>query len=149
MTDSPTVVGRDVVISTTIAAPPDEVFDYLIDLDKLTRWMGYEGEVVAEPEGVFRLRVTDNSDWAVGEFVEIDRPSRVVLTWGWEGSDLVPPGSSTVTITVEADGDHSVVTLTHSGLCQGQDDEHEKGWTYFFGRLAVAGSGGDPGPQAH
>ena len=32
----------------------------------------------------------------VGEFVELDPPNHLVFTWGWEGDEDVPPGSSTV-----------------------------------------------------
>lgn len=148
MTDTPPTVGRDVVVSTTVAAPAPVVYGYFVDLDKLTRWMGHDGTIVAEPGGIFRLHVTDQA-CAVGEFVELVPPERVVFTWGWEGSELTPPGSSTVTVSLQPDGDATVVTLVHRGLCEGEDDRHEAGWTYFSGRLAVAGAGDDPGPQAH
>ncbi len=147
MSNSP-VVGRDVELSTTIQAPADIVFDYLVDLDKLTRWMGYEGDVSAEPGGNFVLRVTESDDWAVGKFVSVDRPDAVAFTWGWRGSDETPPGSSLVTITLQEHDGATEVTLVHSGLCLGQDDRHEGGWMYFLPRLADAAVGQNPGPQS-
>ena len=42
--------------------------------------------VEASPGGVYRVNVTGTRH-AVGEYVEIDRPRRVVFTWGWEGDE--------------------------------------------------------------
>jgi len=40
--------------------------------------------------------------------------------------------------------------MTHSGLPNAAAcANHEKGWIHYFGRLAVAASGGDPGPDSH
>jgi uncharacterized protein YndB with AHSA1/START domain len=67
---------------------------------------------------------------AVGEYVEVDPPRRLVYTWGWaeEGSAMVPPGSSTVEVTLEADGDGTIVRLRHSGLPTTTFDFHGDGW---------------------
>ena len=47
---------------------------------------------------------------ARGEYVEVDPPSRVVFTWGWEDQETaVPPGSSTVEITLTPDGEGTKV----------------------------------------
>jgi len=71
-----------------------------------------------------------------------------VFTWGWEDSDEVPPGSTTVEVTLTADGDATIVRLRHSGLePDEQREQHRHGWTHFLGRLEVAGAGGDPGPD--
>ena len=32
-------------------------------------------------------------DIAAGKYVEVVRDRRVVFTWGWEGNEMVPPGS--------------------------------------------------------
>jgi hypothetical protein len=38
--------------------------------------------------------------------------------------------------------------MTHSGLPdEAECASHEKGWAHYFGRLAVAVAGGDPGPD--
>ena len=85
---------------------------------------------------------------ARGEFVEIDPPRRVVFTWGWEGMDAVPPGSSTVEVTFEPDGDATILRLVHRGLPSAEEvQQHSHGWDMYLGRLVVAGAGGDPGPD--
>jgi uncharacterized protein YndB with AHSA1/START domain len=84
----------------------------------------------------------------VGRYLVVDPPRRLVLTWGWEGNQHLPPGSSTVEITLEPDGEGTIVRLRHTGL---PDDElrqqHREGWVRYLDRLSVAASGGDPGPE--
>lgn len=126
-----------IVMSERIRATPAEVFEFLVRPDMLTRWMGAQAKIDATPGGTFWLDV-NGSDVASGTYLEVDPPNRVVFTWGWEGSDEVPPGSSTVSFVLTADGDETVVELVHSGLPGGQDDEHIRGWTHFFPRLAPA-----------
>ncbi len=76
---------------------------------------------------------------AQGEFVEVRRPDTIVFTWGWAGSDDVPPGSTTVEIVLEVAGQGTLLRLRHTGL----PDEsaaalHTEGWEMYLGRLADA-----------
>jgi uncharacterized protein YndB with AHSA1/START domain len=125
----------DLVMTERVTATPEQVFDYLVDPDKLARWMGNAAEVDPTPGGRFRV-MFPGEDVALGNYVEIDRPNRVVFTWGWQNSTDVPPGSTTVTFTLTADGDETLIELCHAGLPLGPEDEHHTGWTYCFGRLA-------------
>ncbi|MEZ0234601.1 MAG: SRPBCC domain-containing protein [Actinomycetota bacterium] len=87
--------------------------------------------------------------WAriVSGFIE-RRADLVVFTWGWEGDDEVPPGSTTVQIELAAVGEATTLTLEHSGLPSGHAAAmHEEGWRLFGSRLAVVATGGDPGPM--
>jgi uncharacterized protein YndB with AHSA1/START domain len=138
----------DLVLTERIRATPDQVFQYLVEPDKLIRWMGTEADLDPTPGGAFRINVT-GQDIAAGTYVEVDRPHRVVFTWGWEGSPTVPPGSTTVAIALWADGDETVVELTHSGLPGGMDDEHRQGWTHYLDRLSrlTAGETLEPDPM--
>lgn len=136
----------DLVMSERIRATPDQVFRFLVEPDKLVRWMGVEAQIDPRPGGAFWLDVT-GQNIAAGNYVEVDPPHRVVFTWGWEGSEEVPPGSSTVAFTLTAEGDETIVELVHSGLPGGQSDEHVRGWTYFVGRLVRAAAGQVLEPQ--
>ena len=103
--------GRVVEVERRIAAPREEVFVFLTDPDKYTEWMGEAVELDPRPGGVYRVRM--NSDRvALGEYVEVDPPSRVVFTWGWEGDGAVPPGSTRVEITSTTSFRTSAFTLT-------------------------------------
>jgi uncharacterized protein YndB with AHSA1/START domain len=135
-----------VELRVRLGASPDEVFLYLTDAERYVRWQGVKAELDARPGGVFRVWMDANTV-ARGEFVEVESPSRVVFTWGWEGSDGVPPGSTTVELTLEPDGDGTVLSLRHTGLPDGEAAAmHEEGWLFFTERLAATVRGEDPGP---
>ena len=129
-----------------IDAAPEAIFPFLTDPQKIVRWKGVDATLEASPGGVYRVNVTGVKH-AVGEYLEVDAPNRVVFTWGWEGDEQLPPGSSTVTIELISDGDGTIVRLTHSGLPEGADAAQLQGWEHFLPRLAIVASGGDPGPD--
>lgn len=129
-----------------IDASPEAIFPFLTDPRKIVRWKGVDATVEASPGGVYRVNVT-GARHAVGEYVEVDAPHRVVFTWGWEGDEQLPPGSSTVTIELISDGEGTIVRLTHSGLPEGADAAQLQGWEHFLPRLAIVAGGGDPGPD--
>lgn len=136
-----------VEVERRIAAAPSDVFDFLVDPVKYVRWKGIEAQLDPRPGGRYRVQMTADSAVA-GTYVAVDPPSRVVFTWGWEDDEAVPPGSTTVEITLAADGDGTLVRLRHSGLPNAAaSDLHRSGWEHFGDRLAVAGAGGDPGPD--
>jgi uncharacterized protein YndB with AHSA1/START domain len=129
-----------------IAARPDTVFRFLIDPDRMLRWMGSGVALDPRPGGIYRVDV-NGRDVARGEFVEVVPPSRVVFTFGWEGGGPLPPGSTTVEISLEPDGEGTIVRLRHSGLPREAREQHAQGWEHYLGRLAIAVGGGDPGPD--
>lgn len=130
-----------------VEARPETVFEFFTDAEKMTRWMGQTAELEARPGGAFRVDI--NGRWvASGEFVEVTWPRRVVFTWGWESGSAVTPGSSTVEVSLEPDGEATLVRLTHRDLPDGEARQaHGHGWDNYLGRLVVAVPGGDPGPD--
>jgi uncharacterized protein YndB with AHSA1/START domain len=136
-------------VSIRIEAQPDTVFRYFIDPARMCAWMGVAAELDPQPGGRFRVNVT-GSDIAVGEYVELVPPERIVWSWGWEGPDGAPPWSSTVEVTLVPDGEATVVHLRHSGLPdEDARNNHRDGWTHYTCRLAIAATGGDPGPDSN
>ena len=136
-------------VSIRIEAQPDTVFRYFIDPARMCAWMGVAAELDPRPGGRFRINVT-GGDIAVGEYVEIVPLQRVVWSWGWEGTDGTPPWSSVVEVTLTPDGEATVVHLRHSGLPdEDSRSNHRKGWTHYTARLAIAATGGDPGPDSN
>lgn len=134
-----------------IAASPETVWELLVDPDKAVRWWGQAVLIEAWPGGKLRIEVTPHSIVS-GEVLEVDPPRRLVCTWGWElgggGPELVPPGSSTVEIELVASGTGTTFRLVHRGLPdEGAAASHSAGWDHYLGRLTVAASGGDPGPD--
>lgn len=137
MTD--TSSSTALVLIQRISAPREAVFEFLVDPAKLSRWMG-DATIDPTPGGVFRLDINDHT--ALGEYVVVDPPRSVSFTWGWENGAAVPPGSTTVTISLTDDGEGTLVQLRHDGLPLGPEDEHKVGWTMCLDRLpdAVASS---------
>jgi uncharacterized protein YndB with AHSA1/START domain len=129
----------------SIDASPETVWEFFVDPDKLKRWKGIDAELDAEPGGTFYCEVIPGHK-ARGEFVELDRPNRLVYTWGWEGNDKVPPGSSTIEVVLTADGDGTSLQFVHRGLPDAEQvASHAHGWDHYLPRLEVAAAGGDAG----
>jgi uncharacterized protein YndB with AHSA1/START domain len=134
------ILNREIYID----APPETVFGFLVEPEKMMRWMGVEAEFEARPGGLYRVNVS-GEDVARGEVVEVTPHERVVFTWGWEGGETLPPGGSRIEITLANTGNGTTLRMVHSGLPNELVDRHGDGWDHFIPRLAVAGAGGDPG----
>jgi uncharacterized protein YndB with AHSA1/START domain len=134
-----------VVSEIRISAPPETVFDFFVDPTKMARWMGSRVEVDPRPGGAYALDINAQAR-ARGAYLEVVPPSRVVFTFGWEADQAVPPGSSTVEVTLTPDGDGTHVRLVHRGLTVPEmREQHRHGWQHYLARLGIAAAGGDPG----
>lgn len=131
-----------------IDASPETVWEFLVDPEKATRWMGQAASFEARPGGAYRVEVIPGNT-AVGEFMELDPPRRLVYTWGWEpgGFDKsVPPGSSTIEIELVPSGQGTTLRFTHRDLPHEEAvQSHAHGWDHYFERLVIAARGDDPG----
>lgn len=126
-----------VEVRVRLEAPPEEVFPYLVEPDRYVRWQGVKADLDPRPGGVFRVWM-DADSVARGEYVAVEPPNRVVFTWGWEGNADIPPGSTTVELTLEPDGDATILLLRQTGLPDGASAAmHEEGWMLFTGKLAT------------
>jgi uncharacterized protein YndB with AHSA1/START domain len=129
-------------IRQRIEASPEIVFAYLTDSQRFVRWMGVGAELDPRPGGRYRIDV-DGVHIASGEYQEVDPPHRLVITWGWEGHPTVPPGSTTVEITLTPERDGTLLRLRHLGLPdEGERRLHTEGWVQYLSQLAAAGGGG-------
>jgi uncharacterized protein YndB with AHSA1/START domain len=139
----PLVVRREV----QIAAPPSTVFAFLTDPQKILSWMGSEVETEAHPGGIYLVKgVGGQGRTARGAFKEVVPVHRLAYSFGWEGSEPVPPGSSLIEIDLEDRDGGTLLRMTHSGLPdEAQCAAHARGWAHYFGRLAVAAAGENPG----
>lgn len=129
--------------SIEIEAPPERVFDHLVTEAGLTAWMGQSAHLDARVEGVFAVDIAGHP--VRGRFLEITRPHRVIVSWGFAGSDDLPPGASTVSFELSATPLGTRVDLVHSGLPETEVPGHRDGWDHFVPRLELAATGRDPG----
>jgi uncharacterized protein YndB with AHSA1/START domain len=133
----------------SIAAAPETVWEFFVDPAKLNRWMGIQAELEPHPGGVFRCEVLPGHV-ALGEFVELDPPHRLVFTWGWaqSGGDESPvrPGSSTIEVELTPESDGTSLRFVHRDLPSAESTaSHAHGWEHYLERLEVLGADGDPG----
>jgi uncharacterized protein YndB with AHSA1/START domain len=141
VTDTTTVYERTLAID----ASPETVWEFLVEPEKLKRWKGIDAELDTRAGGTFYCEVIPGHK-ARGEYVEVDRPRRLVFTWGWEGNEGVPPGSSTIEVELTPEGDGTSLHFVHRNLPSAEAvASHAHGWDHYLPRLEVAAAGGDPG----
>jgi uncharacterized protein YndB with AHSA1/START domain len=138
-----------------VSGSPEKVFEYFTDPEKYRKWQGLEAELDPRPGGVFKV-TTAPDVWARGAYVAVERPHRILLTWGFEshgpplprGLEQVPPGSSTVEFTFVEDGDGTIIRVRHMGLPSEEAQwAHEQGWKTYLPRLGLLQKGDDPGEE--
>jgi uncharacterized protein YndB with AHSA1/START domain len=138
----------ELVQEIVVDARPETIFDLLTVAGEHVRWMGTEAELDPRPGGAYRVLVAGQHP-AVGEFVEVVINERVVFTFGWDApGNPVPPGSSTIEISLHPEGDKTRVRLVHRDLPEGMVGEHTHGWGHYLSRLSAAASGVELAPDA-
>ena len=144
MTDTAVVTA-----SVRIAATPDVVFPYFTDATLLVEWMGRWASLEPTPGGSFEVDL--GCAPVRGSYVVVEPPRRVVFTWGIAGNDNLPPGSTTVEVTLTAIGQDTLVELIHRDLPESRHHDHRAGWARLLDALATLEArdrGGIPSTQA-
>lgn len=129
--------------SIDIDASPETVFAYLTTNEGMTAWMGRHADLQPRPGGRFAVDIAGHP--VRGEFLHVEPPTRVVVSWGFAGSDDLPAGASTVEFVLTRITGGTRVDLRHSDLPDAEVRGHADGWANFLPRLAVVGEGGDAG----
>jgi uncharacterized protein YndB with AHSA1/START domain len=128
-----------------IKARPQIVFDAVTAAEGIAHWWGPDAGPVlvaeADPRvgGRYRvrfLRMLDNTEYeSSGEYLEIVRPARIVMSWRWRDGNP-DPGESRVEITLKAVPEGTELTFIHSQL---HDEDarrsHEEGWAGALDKL--------------
>jgi len=138
--------GDDVVHQLVLRAPVEQVFDMFTDPRQLVRWIGISADLQPRPGGRFRFEVTPGQ-FCEGQYVIVERPGRLVFTWGWTDPRFgLPPGTSRVEVTLTSGQDARVtrLRLVHSGLAGDLGLLHDDGWSRFLARLTATAAGDDP-----
>jgi hypothetical protein len=59
----------------------------------------------------------------------------------------MPPQSTAVDVSLVAQGDRTILQITHQELPLDAVHAHRTGWEHYLPRLAAAATGADPGPD--
>ena len=130
---------RSIEVTKRLSAPIDEVFRWWTEPALVERWMAPIGDVRATLDARIggSLQVVMSGQGVViehtGEFLEIDRPRRLVFTWRSRFTGQQP---SIVTVELEPDGDDAtIVRLVHAELPESAVSSHRDGWGGMLARL--------------
>ncbi len=132
---------NDVKKEIYIQCKPETLFSYFTDPSKMQQWFGTD--ILLEPAVGGRFRIDLNGhDVALGEYLEVDPFKRIVMTFGWEKSKLVPPGASKLIIELIPEQEGTKLIFIHADLPNEEEKvSHEKGWQQFLQRLLLAVEG--------
>lgn len=139
---------RVVAHELRVEASPETVFSYFTDPAKLVEWMGEEATLDPRPGGICRIVIGPGV--MCGSFSEVEPPSRVVFSWGWEQRYFdIPPGETRVEVTLTPADGGTLVRLTHTKLPPSAIGFHDMGWEHYMERLGLAVSGVPAGPDPY
>ena len=135
------------VITKVFNASVEDVFDAWIDPEQIAAWYGPEGftndvhTFEVKEGGTYRLTMNapDGKKHPLkGQFITINRPSKLVFTWQWEkGMGEADDGrETTVTVEFTPVGDTTEMTMTHAGFVSEKSKQmHNQGWSSSFNKL--------------
>jgi uncharacterized protein YndB with AHSA1/START domain len=140
-----------VTLVRRIKASPDVVFEAVTTPEGIANWWGPDAGPVLLAEsdprvgGSYRVRfrrLAGTEHECHGEFLVVDRPKRVVMSWYWAGG-AEDPNESQLEIILRRIEEGTELTLTHSRLADETTREsHEDGWAGALAKLD-AHFGGD------
>ncbi|MEX1112637.1 MAG: SRPBCC domain-containing protein [Candidatus Andersenbacteria bacterium] len=129
------MMNSSLEVKRTIKAPIEKVWQAWTDQEAVKKWYSPEqmsvgtAEVDLRSGGAYRI-VMDGPDGqhvVGGTYIEVQKPSKLVFSWKWEGSDT---SDSKVTVELaEVDSNTTEVTLRHEDLAGDKDVQmHTQGW---------------------
>src|SRR5262245_42363359 len=122
--------------SVVIHASPTTVFRFFTESERWAAWWGPGSTIEAKAGGRVYIRHPNGIE-TLGEVIEVAPPERIVFTYGFASGNPMPPGSSRVTIRLEAVSAGTRLHLHHDFAEANVRDEHVQGWRY---QLSVFGN---------
>jgi len=124
-----------------IEARPETVWKYWTDRDAMREWWGAVIDLDVRPGGACRVAMYEGPTM-VGEFLELEPFTRLVMSFGWEQVGDAPPiqpGSTRVEVTLQEDAGDTILVLRHTGLPGALATQlHGEGWTRHWPALIDA-----------
>ena len=136
----------ELVIRRLLPAPPALVWQVWTTPAHIMQWWGPRGCVAfsctmdPRPGGAWRvgMRAPDGEVlWTRGEFHELVPPSRMVMSFAWDGPVGVLGGPTVVTIDLTEHAGQTQLVLRHHGFeTDDARDRHLAGWIDSIDRFA-------------
>jgi uncharacterized protein YndB with AHSA1/START domain len=131
-------------IARRFDASTERVFDAWLDPKIASRWLftspaSLESDFDLDVRVGGKWRISDRCDdteyAAIGEYLAIDRPHRLVFTFAMPQFSLE---YDRVIVDIAPDGDGCILTLTEEGLPPSYEGPSKNGWSSMFNDLAAA-----------
>jgi uncharacterized protein YndB with AHSA1/START domain len=142
--------GHTLVMHRTFDAPRILVWKAWTEANHLMRWMCPAEFMVLFAENDLRIggkwrsgmRSPEGEDFIhCGEYLEIEKPSRLVFTHTWESNRLEPRANTKITVVLNEIGGKTQMIFIHAGLATEESAcSHRHGWTGAFENLAQLAS---------
>ncbi|HEX8551721.1 MAG TPA: SRPBCC domain-containing protein [Abditibacteriaceae bacterium] len=136
---------HELVITRVFDAPRELVWRAWTESEHLQRWSCPKDFVVLFSEaalqsgGAWRvgMRSPEGREYVMfGEYSEIEPPSRLVFTHGWEADELHDGHETLVTVRLDETDGRTTMTFTQSNLATASSRAgHAEGWTGAFDNL--------------
>jgi uncharacterized protein YndB with AHSA1/START domain len=133
------------VIRRTYSSPPERVYEAWTDPQLASQFLCPAGMTVSDIEmdvragGKFRIAMLmpDGEPYvAYGVYREVQRPSRLSMTWQWEENSPEEEHETLLTLEFNPHGSGTEFVLTHERLSSQESREnHERGWASVAEKL--------------
>jgi len=142
---------RTLRITHTLYAPIEDVWDAWTNPESMKQWLSPEGMTTPDASvdlkvgGAYRVIMEGknmpnpdhNGQMAVGgEYLEIEKPTKLVFTWLWEDSPVDTHTTKISLLFNKIDENTTELTITHSGFAdENMQKEHDMGWKSTLRKL--------------
>ena len=139
--------GGRIVQQVVFPTDRDDLFGWFVEPARLASWMGETAAVDARPGGVFSCTLPGGQAWD-GVVMEIDAPSRLVVTLGWRDPSVgLAAGMSLVEWDFALDARGSRLRMVHQHVPGELLVLLNDAWGRLFARLRNVLAGRAAGPH--
>lgn len=137
-------VKPSLTIQRRLNAKPDRVYAAWTEPEKIARWFGpavvdqdtVKAKMDVREGGSFQVSFkSDDGEYheVSGVYREVVPNEKLVFSWAWHST---PERESLVTVTIKAEGSHTLLTLLHEQLFdEATKTGHTRGWTGSLDKL--------------
>lgn len=132
-----------VVVEKQLATPPEHAFQAFLSPERLAEWWwshipDTRYEVDGRVGGTYQFRSDSAGIGARGEYLELEEPHLIVITWNWMNNGRSEVEES-VRIDLTANEGGTLIKVTHlvDDVVEEGFDSMRDGWTDVLDRLAA------------